>query len=142
MGSHFKTNTHPCPGPHAFSLACIFFSLLVNKNNYSCFLVIEAMGCVVLFLKQSLKRLLCREGRAVPSHTECLLPDFKMRTFAFIPKLKKLVWDLKTSGCPMSSVTFPCCLTWRLSHSGCAYWFGGHDTWLEHADLLYFPFTH
>lgn len=53
------------------------------------------MGCVLLFLKQSLKGLLCWEGREVPSHTECTLPDFKMRTFAFIPKLKKLVWDLK-----------------------------------------------
>lgn len=30
----------------------------------------------------------------MPSHTECMLPDFKMRTFAFVPKLKKLVWDL------------------------------------------------
>lgn len=72
-----------------------FFSFLVNKNNYSCFLVIEAMGCVLLFLKQLLKLLLCREVRAVPSHIECTLPDFKLRTFAFVPKLRKLVWDLE-----------------------------------------------
>lgn len=53
------------------------------------------MGCVLLFLEQLLQRLLCREGRAVPSHIECTLPNFKMRTFAFVPKLRKFVWDLQ-----------------------------------------------
>lgn len=65
------------------------------------------MGCVLLFLKQSLKWLLCREGRAVPSHTECALPDFKMRTFAFIPKPRKLVWDLENFGLSHVIRNFP-----------------------------------
>lgn len=53
------------------------------------------MGCVLLFLEQLLQRLLCREGRAMPSHIECTLPNFKMGTFAFVPKPRKLVWDLE-----------------------------------------------
>lgn len=87
------------------------------------------MGCVLLFLEQLLKRLLCREGRAVLSHVQCLLPNFKMGTFAFVPKLRKLVWDLKNFRFPMSSVALPWCLTRRLNCSGCSYWDGDNDTW-------------
>lgn len=79
---------------------------------------------------------LCREGRAMPNHEECTLPDYKMWIFAFAPKLRKLIWDLENCKLPYPCLLQLCYAAWRLGCSGSKYWTRDNETSFEHSHLV------
>lgn len=135
--------THPCPGPHAFSLAWIFFFLLWIKTIINAFWSLKWWAAFwwMVCSWNNYWNVCCtgRGGQRPAVKTE----DFQILRWGpllFFPHTEEARLGLgELQGAPCLVVPLLRGLAWRLGRVGCECWIWDDDTWFERLHLFYFP---